>query len=96
LLFAADRPIEACSYNSFARGNWQTLSPHEIEAYHLCSNEDLVAAIRAGQVQAFVARPNEDLGLAEELAARGWTPHSGALATLWIAPELTKAADAHP
>src|SRR5512145_333345 len=62
-LFAAGRPVEPCSYNSFARGNWSTLSPEQIQRYHLCSDADLVRALRSGHVGAFVTHPHGDLSL---------------------------------
>ena len=88
LLFAAERPIETCSYNSFARRDWRSLglTEQEIRRYHLCSSDDIAKAIETGTVKAFVARPNEDLGLAETLHAKGWTQSQQPLATIWIAP----------
>lgn len=93
LLFAADRPIEPCSCNSFARGEWELLTPQQIQEYHLCTANDIVADIRARRVKAFVARPNEDLGLAAELQQSGWSQHDASIATIWIAPELTASVD---
>lgn len=88
LLFAAERPIEPCSYNSFARRDWGSLglTEEQIRRYHLCSNEDIVQAIGSGVVKAFVARPNEDLGLAEALDGKGWMRVEQPVATIWIAP----------
>lgn len=88
LLFAAERPIEPCSYNSFARRDWRGLGLTEqaIQRYHLCSNDDIVRAIETGTVKAFVARPNEDFGLAETLDGKGWRRVQQPVATIWVAP----------
>ncbi|HMA96897.1 MAG TPA: hypothetical protein VKP30_29635 [Polyangiaceae bacterium] len=90
-LFAAGRPVEPCSYNSFARGNWSTLSPEQIQRYHLCTDTDLVHAVRSGNVAAFVTHPNGDLGLTPELVQNGWKPIERPPATIWIAPNRGRA-----
>lgn len=86
-LAASGRLPHECGFNVFSFGNWASLTPEQVQRYHLCTDDELRHAILNGEVDLFAATTPNELGLAGQLQAAGWRSLSVPPATLWFAPK---------